>query len=169
MKKLILVRAASTAWDEENRIQGTVPLPLSPAGKQALAAVAVELPPFAPDVLYSSGNESSGPTAECLSQLCHLKTPRIPALRELNCGLCQGLRVEEIRQRYGRAYRQWRSDPGTVTPPQGESIQEAAAKIHGALEVLGHKNRDKTVLLVAARPSLDRPGKQVPEAPRSRQ
>ena len=47
MKKLILIRAADTAWQEgrpsadESRIQGVVPLPLSEQGKDSLREMAV--------------------------------------------------------------------------------------------------------------------------------
>lgn len=150
MKKLILVRAGSTAWEEEHRIQGRVPLPLSAAGKRDLDAVVEQLRRAAPDALYSSGNESAGPTAEYLSQRCRLKGRKIADLHELDCGLWQGLREEDLKRRFGRAYRQWRNDPTSVVPPQGEPVQEAFSRVEQVLGELDKKNRDKTVVLVAA-------------------
>lgn len=150
MKKLILVRAGDTAWEEDKRLQGTVPLPLSDQGKQALQQTAQEISAEQGEVLYSSGNESSGATAEYLSQLCGVKTKKIPMFREVDCGLWQGLSIDELKKRYGRAYKLWRSDPTSITPPEGECVTEALMRIQRALETLRRKNNSKNVILVAA-------------------
>jgi broad specificity phosphatase PhoE len=156
MNKLIIVRAGSTAWQsglptaDESRIQGTVPLPLSEEARLSLRGMAEVLQREKPDRLYSSGNESSGPTAEFLAQLCNIKTRTLPYLHEQDYGLWQGLRIAEIKQRYGRAYKQWRSDPASVRPPQGETLDETLARVQEALREIQEKNRNKTVVVVAA-------------------
>ena len=156
MEKLILIRAGGTTWQEgqptadESRIQGTVPLPLTEQAKESLQEIAAVLLQENVDCLYSSGNESSGPSAEFLAQLCQIKTKKIPNLRELNFGLWQGLRVVEIKKRYGRAYKQWLTDPASIRPPQGESVPETYERVAQSLQNLYKKNRDKTVVIVAA-------------------
>jgi len=164
MKKLILVRTGSTAWQESSPnsdadtkpsaqqqwLQGTVPLPLTDSGKRTLEEIAVTLQREGAEVLYSSGNESSGPAAQFLSELCPIKVKKLPLLRELDCGLWQGLRIKEIRQRFGRAYKQWRSDPTSICPPQGESVESAAHRVQEAMGKLRKKNKDKIIIIVAA-------------------
>lgn len=151
MKKLILIQAGSTAWQEEGRIQGTVPLPLSDSGKAKLQDLAERLKQARPDVLYSSGNESAGATAGYLGRLCDLKARKMAELAELNCGLWQGLRDVELKRRFGKAYRQWRADPTSVCPPEGESVQQAISRVKEGLVVLAKKNRGKIVVVVAGR------------------
>ena len=149
MYKLILIRAGNTPWQErqptadESRLQGTVSLPLTEQGKQSLQKIAQILQEEKIDSLYSSGNESSGPTAEYLARLCQIKTKKVPGLRELDFGLWQGLRITEIKKRFGRAYRQWRADPTSVRPPQGESVPETYDRVCRSLCSLNKKNRDK--------------------------
>ena len=69
MNRLILIRSGNTSWQEgeptadESRMQGTVPLPLSEQGKVELGEIAQSLQGENPRCIYSSGNESSGPTA----------------------------------------------------------------------------------------------------------
>jgi len=164
MKKLILVRTGSTAWQEsspnsdaDNKpceqqqwLQGTVPLPLTVSGKRALEDIAVTLQREGAEVLYSSGNESSGPAAQFLAGLCPVKVKKLPLLRELDCGLWQGLRIKEIQQRFGRAYKQWRSDPTSICPPQGESVESAAQRVQEAMGKLQKKSKDKIIVIVAA-------------------
>lgn len=151
MRKLILVRAGASAWDEQKRLQGIVSLPLCDAGKEALRPVAQEIEALSPDVLFSSGNESAGPTAEWLGTLCGLKPRKLVGLHEMDCGMWQGLREEEIRRRFGTAYREWRHDPGLLAPPQGESLAEVWERVRAGLAELRRKNRGKVVVLVAAR------------------
>lgn len=165
MKKLILIRAGSTAWqesspekfccgskpiDDEARLQGRVPLPLSETDKKALKENAVALHQENAEVIYNSGNESAGPTAEYLSELYSIKTKEDPNLRELDCGLWQGLKIKDIKKRYGRAYRQWHSDPASISPPQGENLVAAGERICLALQKIAKKNKDKTVVIIAA-------------------
>ena len=156
MEKLILIRAGGTTWQEgqptadESRIQGTVPLPLTEQAKKSLQKIAAVLLKENVDCLYSSGNESSGSSAEFLAQLCQIKTKKIPNLRELDFGLWQGLRIVEIKKRYGRAYKQWLTDPASIRPPQGESVPETYERVAQSLQNLYKKNRDKTVVIVAA-------------------
>ena len=165
MKKLILIRAGSSAWqedsqeefrcgskstDDESRLQGRVPLPLSETDKKALDEIAVVLRQEDTEVIYNSGNESAGPTAKYLSKLCSIKTKEAPNLRELDCGLWQGLKIKDIKKRYGRAYRQWHSDPASICPPQGESLVTAGERICETLQKIDRKNKDKTFVIIAA-------------------
>ncbi len=156
MNKLIVIRAGETIWHQgrptadESRIQGTVSLPLTAAAEESLGALSATIDQYHPNCIYSSGNESSGPTAQFLGQLCALKPKALPDLHELDCGLWQGLRIGEIKKRYGRAYRQWRADPTSVRPPQGESLEEAALRVRKSLQDLNIKNQDKTIVVVAA-------------------
>ena len=104
-------KAESSDAASGRRLQGTLPLPLSEQGKESLISVANILKQYDTQTIYSSGNESSGPTAEFLAELCDLKTKKNTDLKELNCGLWQGLRYRDIEKRYSNAYKQWRNDP----------------------------------------------------------
>jgi broad specificity phosphatase PhoE len=151
MKKLIIIRAGNPAWEEENRIQGTLPLPLCHESRQAMDDIARTLDGERFDCVYSSGNESSGVTAGYLARQCGKKTRRIASLHEPNFGLWQGLRLEDIRIRFGNAYKQWRADPTCVCPPQGETILDAYGRVLSAMKRLKKKNDDKTLVVVVAR------------------
>ncbi len=162
MRKLILIRAHSTAWEntqddlqgplaDHRRLQGTVPLPLSDQDKKYLDKIADSIiKQETSDLIYSSGNESSGSTAARLARICNLKARKIPQLKELDCGLWQGLQIKEIKRRFASSYKQWRQDPTVVCPPGGEPIETAWERVQQAMELLLRKNRGKTVILVAA-------------------
>jgi len=171
MKQIILIRSGSTAWEEadagdidqqspegkscccdtdDRRLQGTLPLPLSDKGKAALNDIAEILKREGVGAIYSSGNESSEPTAKYLAELCELKSRKVTDLTELNCGLWQGLRIKDIKKRYGRAYKQWRSDPLSVCPPEGEQMDDCQDRAAAALKCIVKKNKADTAVIVAA-------------------
>lgn len=179
MNKIILVRAGHTAWEEtfpehgsapgvtkenailesaaglnndQQRLQGTLSLPLSETGKEALKKVASLLQLEGVGIIYSSGNESSGPTADYLAELCRLKSRKVTRMHELDCGLWQGLRIKDIKQRYGRAYRLWREDPAAVCPPEGEPVVEAFKRVEASLKAIAKKNKNGTAVAIVAAP-----------------
>jgi len=151
MNKLIVVRAGTTTWQQQDRIQGTIPLPLCEAGKETLDGVAALLKQEQATLLHCSGNESSGTTAEYLCQHCELKPKKIVDLKEMNFGLWQGLHIKDIQMRFGSVYKQWRKDPLSICPPQGETLQDVQDRIEPALQKVLDKNSGKTVIIVAAR------------------
>jgi broad specificity phosphatase PhoE len=59
------------------------------------------------------------------------------------------LRIKDIKNRYAKAYRQWRSDPASICPPDGETLTDAFERVTEALIKL-LKKRDETVAIVAA-------------------
>ncbi len=147
---IILVRAGTTVWPEDERLQGTIPLPITGSGQETLHKIAAVLLQADPDCLYSSGNESSGASAEFLAKHCKLKSRKIVQLREVNCGLWQGMRIKDIQSRFNSAYRQWRKDPTSITPCQGESLDQVAQRVRQGLDLIQRKNSGKTVIIVAA-------------------
>jgi len=149
MKKIIIIRAGSPAWKEQNRLQGTLPLPISEAGKEVLDQISSFLKEEGIDCLYSSGNESSGPTAQYLSHQFGFKTKKHTGLRELNCGLWQGLCLQDIQNRFGTSYKQWKQDPTAFTPPQGESTLAAYERIREAVRQILRKSGKKKVAVIA--------------------
>ena len=95
-----------------------------------------------------SPNESDRQTAQIAADVLGVR-PRIDAdLRELDYGLWQGLLVEDVKQRHARAYRQWMEAPTSVCPPEGETLEEAAKRLDGALQRILKRQRGRTVLLV---------------------
>jgi broad specificity phosphatase PhoE len=150
MNNIIIVRAGSTAWQEDDRLQGTVPLPVTGAGQEVLHKIAQLLVQAHPDSLYSSGNESSGASADFLAKHCKLKARKIAQFKEVNCGLWQGMRIKDIQNRFNSAYKKWRKDPTSITPCQGESLGQVETRVREGLDLIRKKNTGKTVIVVAA-------------------
>jgi probable phosphoglycerate mutase len=152
MTKVILIRPGSTDYDEQNRIQGTLDLPLSPRGVAEAAEIAESLRATPVEALYCCAGESCHETARAIAKTFGLRLRKLDALHNLNQGLWQGLQVEEVRRKHPRVYRQWCEAPTTVCPPEGETFSDAADRVRRVLAPVLKRNRDKVIGLVVPRP-----------------
>ena len=160
MTQVVLIRPGATVYDEQNRVQGVLDVPLSDRGWAEVAELAEKLAgPPSPSgagvelaALYSGPSENALRTAEVVGKALGLRPRRVDDLRNLDQGLWQGLQVEEIKRRHLRVFRQWIEDPCTVCPPHGEPVEEAIERIKAALKPLIRRHRDEAIGLVACEP-----------------
>jgi broad specificity phosphatase PhoE len=152
MTQVVLIRPGATAYDEQNRVQGVLDIPLSDRGKAEVAALVDRLTGFALDALYCGPGESVARTAETVGRALGVRPRRIDDLRNLDQGLWQGLQLDEIRRRNLKVFRQWLDDPRTICPPQGEMVEDALNRVRAALKPLIRRHRGETIGLVVAEP-----------------
>ncbi len=152
MTQVVLIRPGATVYDEQNRVQGVLDLPLSDRGRAEVACLAESLGGLDLAALYCGPSQSAVRTAECIGRTLGLRPRRIDELRNLDQGLWQGLQVEEIRRRHLKVFRQWIDDPCTVSPPHGEPVEGAMDRIKLALKPLIKRHRGETIGLVACEP-----------------
>ncbi len=150
MPTVFLVRPGRTDFDEQDRIQGALDLPLNQAGEADVARLIEQLSRTSIDVIYTSPNDPARSTAEALADNLGLKVKKCEDLRNLNCGLWQGLQVQELRQKQPRVFKQWRECPETVSPPGGEPVAEAIERVERAVRKLLKKHR--SFAIVASEP-----------------
>lgn len=152
---LIVIRAGSSDYDEQGRIRGTLSMPLSPAGiaEARQAAALVSGPP--PLALYTSTDACAVETAGIVGGVHGLTPKRIATLTNLDQGLWQGMLVDEIRVKQPKLHRQWRDNPWSVAPPEGELLEEACERIEAVLETLVRRHPAGRIAVVVPQP-LDR-------------
>jgi broad specificity phosphatase PhoE len=156
MAQALLIRSGTTLYDEQNRVQGILNVPLSERGRaeavrlaESLNAVLAGTPLAA---LYCGPGESVVRTAEIIGKAIGLRPRRIDDLRNLDQGLWQGLQFEEIRRRNARLFRQWIEDPLTICPPQGETVEDAMDRVKQTLTPLFRRHQDESFGLVVGEP-----------------
>lgn len=156
MTQVVLIRPGATVYDEQNRVQGALDLPLSDRGRAEVARLAETLPAaldgLAPNALYCGPGESVVRTAEAVGKVLGLRPRRLDDLRNLDHGLWQGLQVDEIKRRNLRVFRQWLDDPLTVCPPLGETVESALERVRAALKPLLKRHQGEAVALVVGDP-----------------
>jgi broad specificity phosphatase PhoE len=156
MTQVVLIRPGATVYDEQNRVQGILDIPLSERGRAEVAqlvemlvesGVGVELA-----ALYCGPGESVVRTAEAVGKALGLRPKRIDELRNIDQGLWQGLQLDEIKRRNVKVFRQWLDDPVTVCPPQGETVENALERIKATLRPLIRRHHDEAVGIVVGEP-----------------
>ena len=103
MTQVVLIRTGATVYDEQNRVQGILDIPLSARGEAEVAELAEKLAEPLAGVelaaLYCGPGESTLQTAEVIGKALGLRPKRVDELRNLDQGLWQGLQVDEIKRR----------------------------------------------------------------------
>ncbi len=152
MTQVVLIRPGATIYDEQDRVQGILDIPLSERGKAEVALLTERLRGIALAALYCGPSESVTRTAEAVGRSLGLRPKRIEELRNLDQGLWQGLQLDEIKRRNMKLFRQWLDDPRTICPPCGETVESALDRVRGALKPLIRRHRDEVLGLVVGEP-----------------
>lgn len=150
--QILLIRPGATVLDEQGRIKGDLDLPLSPNGVDQVAELAKQVAGVSIDAIYSSPGISSRQTAEAVAAHSGARVRIDPDLRNLDHGLWEGKRFEELKQTQPRIYRLWAEHPENVSPPGGETIDSAEDRIERFLRRLLRRTKSGIVAVVAAEP-----------------
>lgn len=126
---LLLFRSAPTAWDIDARLAGASDHPICPQGQVVLEEVINRLQEVSLDLVLSATDEASVQSAELLASTTGAKVRKIKGINEVALGLWEGLRLDDIAEKYPSAYKQWINNPSSVRVPGGESLIEAERRI----------------------------------------
>lgn len=141
--RVLLVRHGRTAWNAERRFLGATDLGLDAVGHEQAARLAAWLP-VGFDAIYSS------PLTRAFETALHLGDPTpVDALRELDQGALEGLKVDEATARYPDFFAAWAEDPTAVAVPGGETLGACRDRARHALEglVARHRGGDRIAVV----------------------
>jgi len=154
MLQIILVRPGSTDYDVQDRIQGTLDIPLNEKGLAEVAQTIEQLRDKAIEVVYAPVSQPSMQTAQSIAKTLEIKFKKLNRLQSLNMGLWQGMLVEDVRRKQPKVYRQWQEQPERICPPEGEMLSEADDRICTALTKLLKRHKEGVIALVVPEPLL---------------
>ncbi|MGN6389669.1 MAG: histidine phosphatase family protein [Burkholderiaceae bacterium] len=156
---IILIRHGETDWNAERRLQGHLDVGLNRRGRRQAAAVAAALRDEPLDAIVSSDLQRARDTAEAIAAPHGLPVETVPALRERRFGAFEGLRYDEIRERYPDAYAIWQAREPDARPPtgqiEGETLREFHHRTTTALEALAARFAGRRIVVVAHGGVLD--------------
>jgi broad specificity phosphatase PhoE len=150
--QILLIRPGATVLDEQGRIKGDLDLPLSPNGVLQVQSIVRQMGGIPVDAVYSSPCVSTRQTAEALAEQSGARVRIDQDLRNLDHGLWEGKRYEELKQTQPRIYRLWAEHPENVSPPGGETIEHAEDRVERFLRRLFRRTKSGTIAVVAAEP-----------------
>jgi probable phosphoglycerate mutase len=153
--RVCLVRHGETSWNVEGRLQGHEDIPLNANGVAQARALAEALATTRFDAIYSSDLSRALDTASAVAKRLALTVIPLPAVRERNFGVFQGLTRQEAEHRFPEMQaRVTRREPDFI-PPEGESLRQCYERIAAILDTLADKHAGHTILLVAHGGVLD--------------
>jgi len=153
MVQILLIRAGTTEYDQQGRVQGTLDIPLCEDGRQEVEAMVEELRKQPISAIYASPCQAAEQTAEALAGALDLKIKPIEKLQNLDHGLWQGMLVSDVKSKQPKVYRQWQEQPENVCPPQGETLGSAQQRVQAALgKILKRHKADRLLAIVAPEP-----------------
>ena len=145
--RVLLIAAAPTPWDLENRLGGTSSLPLTAEAIDAIGHLLNALAEPIEAVYRPSANEACVEAAQIIAKKYGLRPRDNPNLNEVGLGLWQGLLPDDLRKRFPTVFSKWEEEPLTVTPPDGEPLESAIQRISAAVEKIVRRNRGAKVAL----------------------
>jgi broad specificity phosphatase PhoE len=151
MTRILLIAAAPTPWDVEDRVVGNHSQPLTLDAHRSISALIAGLVTEVTAVYRYKENEACDETAKLIAKKFNLRPGNNAGLDEINLGLWQGLRRDEIRFRFPKVVEIWQKQPLAIEPPEGEMIPDAASRILAAARSIIKRNRGGTVAF-AVRP-----------------
>ena len=149
MMRMVLVRHGETVWNREERIQGNNHGSLTRHGRRQAAALARTLRIMCPVVVYASPVRRAWETAEMIAASCGLAPVPVGALMEVDAGELDGLKPEEMKERYPEFAERWCQDATTAVMPGGESLAQMQARVWPAVMEILERHRGETLVLVS--------------------
>ena len=150
MPDVVLIRPGCTDFDEQNRIQGSLDLPLSRRGQEQVELVVGQLRGVRLDVVFSAPCEPARSTAIAICNEYGAAFKELADFCNVNHGLWQGLQLDDVRRKYPKVFKQWQESPETVCLPEGETVAEAVERIERGLRKC--LKRKRNVGIVASEP-----------------
>lgn len=152
MGQIILVRAGATDFDDQDRIVGTLDIPLNVRGQAELGEIAGELRDRSVVIVFSTAGQAARQSAAYLGGQLDVKVRVLEDLRNQDFGLWQGLQFDELRKKHKKVFKQWEESPCAICPPAGEMLAQVLERVRKELKPVLKKCHHGIGILVAPDP-----------------
>lgn len=153
MTDIVLIRHGETDWNADKRLQGHIDIPLNAKGRQQADALAQVLEDETFDAIYASDLQRAHDTALAVADRQGAGVQLDAALRERCYGGFEGLRHEDIAQRYPVDYAAWRAREPDARYPAGERVAETMREFYartvGAVRRLAGSHGHRKIAIVS--------------------
>ncbi len=158
--KLVFIRHGITEWNKQKRYCGCKDIGLSSQGKAQVVKLRKSLrlenhglpsdrqshKKISFDRIYCSDRKRALQTCSIL-----FGTPdfiKVKGLREIDFGVLEGLKHDEILEKYPQVYKEWLVDPYKGRIPEAEPMRVFKKRVQGAIKKILQANRGKTIAIV---------------------
>ena len=132
---ILLARHGETDHNvQPQRVQGWIDIPLNDRGREQAAELAAAVRGEGSTVVYSSHLARARETAEIVAEALGVAVVVDERLAESRRGTWEGRLLDEIERDDPELWAAWRRGGAAFRFPGGESLQEHADRVAGALE-----------------------------------
>ena len=149
---LFLIRHGQTVANVEGRWVGWGDTGLTPLGEEQVRAVARRLAELVSGetVIYTSPLARAQRTAAAIGAALGVEPVTVEALREVNFGDMEGIRLEEMREQHPALFARWRDkEDSEFTWPGGDRRADFFHRVAGACDRILARHHHGTVVIVA--------------------
>lgn len=147
--RIYLLRHGEVTTFERKTFNGQTDVGLTSRGLSQLEEVAARLTAYPIRAVYTSDLQRSVRGGEAIAKACGVSLFQMPALREKNFGLWEGLNAEEISSRDSDGWSAWLTNPADSRPGGEESYREVGERALAAFEIILRKHAGEEVAVVA--------------------
>ena len=119
--RVFLVRHGATTLSTEDRFSGAEGAELSEQGRAQAESLGERLRSERISAVFSSPYARAMETARIVTTGWTTRPVPVDGLREISHGHWEGLRRQEVEERFAAEYAMWEQDPFTYAPSGGES------------------------------------------------
>lgn len=149
MTKILLTRHGHVEGIDPVRFRGRAPLELTARGQREAAAIAERIAgTWQPAKIYTSPMGRCVATGAAIAKACGIAAQVCGDLNDMDYGSWQFKTFAEAQNDDPSLFAAWFAAPQLVRFPNGESLQDLAARSANALRFVLSRHRDDTIVLV---------------------
>jgi broad specificity phosphatase PhoE len=149
-----LIRHGATTLSAEDRFAGAVDVALSDEGRAQAQRLGQRLAGTKLSAVYASPLSRTVETARLVGGPQGLEPQLDAGLREIAHGHWEGLRRQEVEQRFGAEYQAWEADPFTFAPAEGETGLAVMARALPVIREVVLRHPDQNVAVVSHKATI---------------
>ncbi len=149
MTKILLIRHGHVEGIHPERFRGRQQLELTPRGRERAAAVAARIAgAWRPAKIYTSPMTRCVATGTAIAQATSAPVEICDDLNDIDYGAWQFKTFEAAKADDPALYAAWVATPELIRFPNGESLQDLAARAANVLRFMLARHPDDTIVLV---------------------
>jgi probable phosphoglycerate mutase len=152
--RLFLVRHGATALSTEDRFSGADGADLSDQGRAQAERLGERLRSEGISAVFSSPYSRAMETARIVTTGWTTRPVPVDGLREISHGHWEGLRRQDVEERFAAEYAMWEQDPFTYAPSGGESGLAVLARALPALRAIIADHQGSKILVVSHKATI---------------
>jgi len=149
--RILIIRHGETAWNRGKIFRGTYDIPLNENGKQQAVLAAEALKDVTIDAAYTSPLSRATESAEIVTESHGISPVTHDGFIDLDYGEWTGKEDSEVAKLWPDEHNAWTTNPPSVRPPGGTTLQEVFDTSFTAMEELAQKHDNETIAIFAHR------------------